>query len=245
MLLQASPVVSPSFHFSLFWNEPSTLWFYAASQGACFVPNVSLLSPSLAFILVLSTLLLALTPPQLYTHDALYHHLVHIGDCHCHLLIITVTCTLRSAINTWRYQWRAAAPQRLFRPPQSWWERELAAKRAERESQCNTQGIHCSMMCLFTNLQLTPGEKSVPVSGFRPTNRIHCHTDFATSLVCHYRHDFQVKSQRVSHSHVYTSKSLTFACTGNPSVLIYSISMINTSLQIFIIGSGNHKNIIV
>ncbi len=133
-LLQASPVVSPSFHFSLFQNEASILWFYAATQGVCFVPNMSLLSPSLAFILVFSTLLLALTPPQLYMHDALYHHLVHIGDCHCHLLIITVTCTLRSAINTWRYQWRAAAPQRLFRPPQSWWERESWQQRERRES---------------------------------------------------------------------------------------------------------------
>lgn len=40
------------------------------------------------------------TPTQLYVCDALYRHLVHIEDCHCHLLLITVTCTLRSAINT-------------------------------------------------------------------------------------------------------------------------------------------------
>lgn len=84
-------------------------------------------------------------PPQLYTHDALYRHLACIGDCHCHLLIITVTCTLRSAINTWRYQRRAAAPQRLFRPPESWWERE----RRERETH---KGFVAGMMCLFTNL---------------------------------------------------------------------------------------------
>lgn len=62
MLLRASPAVSPSFDFSQFQNEASILWFYTATQGACFVSNVSLLSPSLAFILVFSTLLLALIP---------------------------------------------------------------------------------------------------------------------------------------------------------------------------------------
>ncbi len=105
MLLQASPALFCAFDFTKVQNEASILWFYVTTQGACFVHNVSLLCPCLAFILVFSTLLLALSPLQLYMHDALYRHLVHIGDCHCHLLIITVTCTLRSAINTCRYQW--------------------------------------------------------------------------------------------------------------------------------------------
>lgn len=69
-------------------------------------------------------------------------------------------------------------------------------------------------------------------------------TNIATSPLCYYCFDSQVKALKVSHFHVYASKSLTFACTGNPFVLIYSISMINTSLQIFIIGSGNHKIIV-
>lgn len=83
-------------------------------------------------------------------HDALYRHLVHIGDCHRHLLIITVTCTLRSAINTWRYQWRAAAPQRLFRPPQSWWERELAAKTEDRLNATHEELI--AAWCAFSQI---------------------------------------------------------------------------------------------
>lgn len=128
------------------------MWFYPATRGAGFVPVMCLYflcpSPSSWSFLPSSFTLTPPTPPQLYTHDALYRHLVHIGDCHCHLLIITVTCTLRSAINTWRYQWRAAAPQCLFRPPQSWQQRE----RIER-LKINTQRIDFIMMCLFTNLQ--------------------------------------------------------------------------------------------
>lgn len=121
--------------------------FYAVTQGACLVPNEPLLFSSLSFIWVFSSLTIPPkhlpNPPQLYIHDALYHHLVHIEDCHCHLLIITVTCTLRSAINTFHSQ--ATAPQHLFRPLQSWWERQLAAKRGESHIQRNTQGINCSM----------------------------------------------------------------------------------------------------
>lgn len=133
--LQASPVVSPSFDFLQFQNEDFIVWFYAVTQGACFVPRLYFGLPSSSPY-----------PPQLYIHDALYRHMVHIEDCHCHLLIITVTCTLHSAINT--YHWRAMAAQHLFRRLQSWWERELS-----REIQCNTEGIICSMMCLFTYLQ--------------------------------------------------------------------------------------------
>lgn len=138
--LSLSPVVSPSFDFLQFQNEDSIVWFYAVTQGARFVPGFYLGLPSSSPY-----------PSQLYIRDTLYRHLVHIEDCHCHLLIITVTCTLHSAINT--YHWRAMAPQHLFRPLQSWWERELAAKRDESQIQCNTQGINCSMMCLLTNLQ--------------------------------------------------------------------------------------------
>lgn len=56
-----------------------------------------------------------------------FRHLVHTGCCCCHLLIISITCTLLRAVNTGHHQWLAAAPQRLFRLLQSCRGREQAA----------------------------------------------------------------------------------------------------------------------
>lgn len=126
-LLRASPVVSPSFDTSQLQNEAPIPWFFPpATQGACFCPLMGLyflLPPPLSWSFLSCSSPNPLPPTAVHA-GPLYRHLVHIGDCHCHLLIITVTCTLRGAINTWRYQWRAMAPQRLFRLRQSWWERE-------------------------------------------------------------------------------------------------------------------------
>lgn len=131
--LQATPV-TPSLDFPQFLSQGSICGFYTTSQEAGFIPNAALLSSSLSFILVLyyPPVVPPLTHTQLYIHDALYRHLVHIEDCHCHLLIITVTCTLHSVINTWRNQWRAMASQCLFRSLRSWWEKKSAAETENR-----------------------------------------------------------------------------------------------------------------
>lgn len=83
----------------LFTSSSSIMW--VPRRGFYTVTRCLLLFSLLAFVSVLSAILQpSPTPTQLYVCDALYRHLVHIEDCHCHLLIITVTCTLRSAINT-------------------------------------------------------------------------------------------------------------------------------------------------
>lgn len=86
--------------FSFFFTSSSSI-MRVPRWGFYTVTPCLLLFSLLAFVSVLSAILQpSPTPTQLYVCDSLYRHLVHIEDCHCHLLIITVTCTLRSAINT-------------------------------------------------------------------------------------------------------------------------------------------------
>lgn len=97
--LQASSVMCVTCCFSVFWpaqfqNEASVSMVYAATQGAAFVPNVPLLSPSFAFISVSSTLLLALSPPAavhawcLVSPSGLHWGLpLSSADNYCHLHI--------------------------------------------------------------------------------------------------------------------------------------------------------------
>lgn len=68
------------------WGSHTMLWHI--------VPNVLLFPGDLNLTLLSPPL------PQLYEHDASYCHLLCVEDCHRHLLIITVTCTLRGGIKT-------------------------------------------------------------------------------------------------------------------------------------------------